>query len=281
MSPGDHFEPAWVDQSAGVQVVRQRQPWVASRYAGGRNLVHDPRSKAYRADVAAVKPRNIVHRHYGDALNQGDLLAQGIILPGKPKNLGSCTGNSGRQVQNSEPLHRPGERLYREEDAIDLYGGATRRDPWAGEWPPEDTGSSGLAVGAELVARGEIDRYEWGFGIDDALKLATVDTISIGSEWTEGMFDPDEGGFIAPTGATVGGHQWTVRGISWREEWVLILNSWGLGWGGWVRRQTATSFARRVYRGHARMRFADLEELVVARRGDVVRFVRDDQEPAP
>jgi hypothetical protein len=267
VSPGNGFEPAWIDQSAGVQVVRQHQPWTAPIYAGGRNLVHDPRSRDYRADVAAVKPRDVVHRHYGDVLDQ--------------LKLGSCTGNSGRQCLNCEPLHRPGERIWNEDDAIDLYSGATRRDPWAGAWPPDDTGSSGLAVGAELVARGEIDRYEGGFGIDDALKLATAGPISVGSEWTDGMFDPDRAGFIHPTGAVVGGHQWTIRGISWREEWVLILNSWGYGWGGWIKPQTATSFARREYPGHARMRFTDLEELVVARRGDVVRFVRADQDPTP
>jgi hypothetical protein len=256
----NHFEPAWIDQASGG-TLRQRQPWTADRYAGGRNLVHDPRSKAYRAKVGGVRPRDVIHRHYGPVLDQ--------------LRLGSCTGNSGRQVQNCEPLHRPGERIYREDDAVDLYSGATRRDPWAGSWPPDDTGPSGLAVGAELVARGDIDRYEWGFGIDDALRLATLDTISVGSEWTEGMFDPDEDGFIRPRGPVAGGHQWTIRGINWRQEWVLVLNSWGPGWGGWIDRATGT----RVFAGHARLRFPDLAELVVTRKGDVVRFVRDDQEP--
>jgi hypothetical protein len=262
----DAFEPAWIDEAAGAQIVRQRQPWTDPRFAGGRNLVHDSRSRAYRADVVAVKPRDVIHRHYGPVLDQG--------------RLGSCTGNSGRQCLNCEPLHRPKERIYTEGDAVDLYGAATHVDPWAGEYPPTDTGSSGLAVGKVLVARKEIDRYEWGFGIDDALKLATVDTISIGSEWTDSMFDPDPQGFIVPSGPAVGGHQWTIRGISWREEWVLILNSWGYRWGGWVRKATPTAYARRVYPGHARIRFAHLEDLIVARQGDVVRFVRADQEPA-
>lgn len=271
------FGDVQVDQDG---VARQRQPWTADVYAGGRNLAHDPRSRNYRADVSGVVPRDVIHRHYGPVLDQGHLIEQGIVLPGRPRDLGSCTGNSGRQCLNCEPLHRTGEPVYRETDAIDLYGAATRVDPWAGEYPPDDTGSSGLAVGKVLVARGDIDRYEWGFGIEDALRLATVDTISIGSEWTDGMFDPDPDGFITPTGATVGGHQWTVRGISWEQEWVLVLNSWGHGWGGWIKPATRTREAQRVYPGHARIRFPDLEDLVVARRGDVVRFVRADQEAA-
>jgi hypothetical protein len=257
------FEPVWLDDVNGRQVLRQRQPWLSDRYAGGRNLSHDPKSREFRADVSQVRPRlrRVVHRHYGPVLDQ--------------LKLGSCTGNSGAQTLNSEPIHVPGEDVHDEDYAVELYSEATRVDPWAGSYPPDDTGSSGLAVGKVLVARGDIDRYEWGFGIDDTLRLATLDTISIGSEWTEGMFDPDRNGFIRPTGATVGGHQWTLRGIDWREEWGLILNSWGLDWGGWVEDGLL------VYPGHAKIRFEDLEELVVARQGDVIRFVRTSQERRP
>lgn len=237
--------------AAGIK--RQRLDWTSHRYAGGRHVVHDPASKAYRADTSGVKLRRVVHALRAPVLDQ--------------LKVGSCTGNSGAQCLNSDPLHRPRERRYTEADAVAFYSDATRLDDWTGTYPPDDTGSSGLAVGKALVARGLITRYEWGFGIDDALKLATTDVLSVGTEWTDGMFDPDPDGFVSPTGSVAGGHQWTIRGIDPREEWVLILNSWGAGWGGW------TQGLRRVYGGHARMRFADLEALL-ARNGDVVRYVR-------
>lgn len=241
----------------GFGVKRQHLPWTSDRYAGGRHVVHDPRSRDYRADVSGVKLRRVVHALHAPVLDQ--------------LKLGSCTGNSGAQCLNCSPLHRLRERSYVEADAVDFYSAATKLDSWPGSYPPDDTGSSGLAVGKALKARGLIDRYEWGFGIDDTLKLAVTDVLSIGIEWTEGMFDPDPDGFIAPTGKVAGGHQPTIRGIDPKEEWVLILNSWGSSWGGW------RTGLRRVYSGHARMRFADLETLL-KRNGDVVRFVR---EPKP
>lgn len=234
-------------------VLRRHLPWDGAPRPLGRHVVHDPRSRAYRADTSGVTLRRVIHAHHGPVLDQGQ--------------VGSCTGNSGAQCLNCAPLHRAGERLYGEGDAVAFYSDATKLDSWPGSYPPDDTGSSGLAVGKALQARGLISRYEWGFGIDDALKLAVKDVLSIGVEWTQAMFDPTPDGFIAPTGVVRGGHQPMVRGIDPVEEWVLILNSWGPGWGGWVDR------GRRVYAGHARMRFADFGTLL-ERQGDVVRFVR-------
>lgn len=236
-------------------VKRITLPWTSDTYAGGRHVAHDPRSLAYRADVSGLKPADVIHAHVGGVLNQGK--------------LGSCTGNSGAQCLNTYPLHRPGDKVWKEADAVQLYADATAVDPFPGTYPPDDTGSSGLAVGKVLQARKVITRYEWGFGIDDTTKLATTDVLSIGIEWTNDMFTPDDQGYLHPTGAVAGGHQPTIRGVNFTGEWVLILNSWGAGWGGWVDPKTG----KRLYPGHARMKFADLEALL-KRNGDVVRFVR-------
>lgn len=256
------------DPTSGAgPVVRERIPTAPGvPYPMGRHLVHDPRSKAYRADVAAVEPRRIVHPHKGPGLNQGSLHDQGFPVDG-PDSLASCTGNSSAAVMNCAPLRRPGERARDQRWAIDVYAAATAIDRWAGTYPPDDTGSSGLAVAQVLTARGDIDRYEWGFGVQDTVRLAALSPLSVGSVWTEGMLEPDLEGFIRPTGDRVGGHQWTIRGVNPARSRILLLNSWGPAWGGWMER------GRRVFAGHARLAFADLETLLDWG-GDVVRYIR-------
>src|SRR5581483_9492938 len=101
-------------------------------YPLGRRVEHDPRSRLFPFTAEApAKLRTVAHRSYGLPLDQGQ--------------LGSCTGNAAAGALNTVPLHRTGGRVLTETQARDLYALATRLDGFEGEWPPTDTGSSGLA----------------------------------------------------------------------------------------------------------------------------------------
>src|SRR5580765_8579725 len=109
----------------------------------GRHVEHDPRSFAYKAETAAIK--SVTHRHYGPVFDQGY--------------LGSCTGNAMAQRLMAVPFHHTLKRALTEQDAIDLYSVATVLDGYPGEYPPDDTGSSGLAVMKAAKKAGLISGY--------------------------------------------------------------------------------------------------------------------------
>ena len=53
----------------------------------------------------------------------------------------------------------------------------------------------------------------------------------IGVAWYEGMFTPDDKGFIKPTGGILGGHCVLVRAVNVKKKYFTIRNSWGGEWG--------------------------------------------------
>lgn len=131
---------------------------------------------------------------------------------------------------NSASLRRIGSKLFTEADAVSFYSDATKLDPFPGSYPPDDTGSSGLAVAKALQRRGLITSYSHAFGLEhllDALQLAPV---LIGIGWHQSMFEPDAQGFVHPDGDVVGGHEVCVRGDDAKGS-VLVRNSWGSSWG--------------------------------------------------
>lgn len=204
----------------------------------GRHVGHDPRSRAFAAEPLA--PRTVRHRHYGPVLDQGQ--------------LGSCTGNALAQALNTGPLHRRGEPLLREKDAVALYSAATALDPFPGAWPPEDTGSDGNSVCKAARDAGRLSGWRHAFGLEQGLGALGEQPVIVGTLWTEGMDTPDGDGFLNPqSGAVRGGHEYLLLGCDARRETVTMLNSWGAGW--------AAS-------GRARLRWADLGWLL-DREGDL------------
>lgn len=106
----------------------------------GRHVEHDPRSRDYPFEVAAATPlRKTLWRRYGRVLDQGQ--------------LGSCTGNAIVGALNTLPLRKTGAAALTEKDAVSIYGSATAIDSIPGQYPPTDTGSSGLAVCKSAGAR--------------------------------------------------------------------------------------------------------------------------------
>ena len=189
----------------------------------GRRLEpnHDPKSRGFQAFTAPALTK-ARHRLYGRPLDQGQ--------------LGSCTGNAAAHLLNTAPFHRPRHRLYYEPAAVLFYSQATQIDPFDGQYPPEDTGSDGLSVCKAIQALGKISWYRHAFGIDQALHALVLSPVITGIPWFDGMFDPDQRGFVWPTGRIVGGHEICVNEIVPDPShsgggYVGFVQSWGTSWG--------------------------------------------------
>jgi hypothetical protein len=193
----------------------ERQMTTPIEYGLGRKVNHDPRSRNFPAPRATDR-KPVMHRRWGQVLDQGS--------------LGSCTGNAMAQALNMRPLHTPGTRFLKEEDAVALYQRATQLDPFPGAFPPDDTGSDGLSVCKAAAEKGLIKSYQWAFGFDHALDALQNGPVLVGLPWHNSMFTPDSDGYLHPDGNKVGGHETVLFGDDCRDT-LTVLNSWGKNWG--------------------------------------------------
>jgi hypothetical protein len=190
----------------------------------GRHIEHDPRSRAYK--VVKIIPfeelKTVVHHRLGKTFDQGE--------------LGACTGMATAGVCNTLPTHIPHRRLLFEKDAINIYSKATAIDAFDGEYPPDDTGSSGLAACKAAQALKLITSYEHSFSIDQAISALQDRPLITGIPWMESMDNPDEDGVVIPGGEMRGGHEIQVIGFHLHGDtlsgcYVEFENSWGAKWG--------------------------------------------------
>lgn len=189
----------------------------------GRHIEHDPRSRDYAYDERVTDYRTVLHHRYGDVFDQGD--------------LGSCTGNACAGAINTVPIRDKAIETHslKEVDAVDLYELATTLDDVPGQYPPDDTGSSGLAVAKAAQQKGYITDYQHAFSVDAALAALQIGPIIIGIAWYEGYDSPDATGLVQKTGQIRGGHEIEVKGFQLASDLIDSLliaeNSWGLSYG--------------------------------------------------
>lgn len=233
-----------------AEVKRKHIPWYESDHGGplGRNVEHDPRSRTYRVMLAPNTRNAVSHRRRGKAFDQGQ--------------LGSCTGNALTGACITEPNYRPGKN-WREPRAVKVYKRATVIDGFPGQFPPDDTGSSGLAVCKVGVEFGMISSFQNAFSLDEALDALQVRPVITGLEWVEGFDRPDSSGLVKLTGQVRGGHEFEVLGYdpgdgTPRGSFVRCCNSWSPEWGD---------------NGYFRMRVSDWGDLL-ERDGDVTVPIR-------
>ncbi|MER6350685.1 hypothetical protein ABT186_02215 [Streptomyces sp. NPDC001634] len=195
-------------------------------------------------------------------LDQEDLEAQGIhtssLFPGAPEvdALGSCTGNAATaavsRILNADEARAAGlnylDAIAAEEWAIGQYAAATRVDDCAGQWPTDDTGSSGLANAQVLKAGGLIGGYRHALDADGLASLLQTDGVMLGMAWYNAFFEPGgPGAFIdadpdwARSGIA-GGHEIYATGLEQivqdhagrvipEKTVVTCRNSWSQSWG--------------------------------------------------
>ncbi len=154
---------------------------------------------------------------------------------------GACVGFAWSHELAAAPVKVPtdnevGLRIYREAQKID-------------QWPGEAYSGTSVLAGAQVAkALGYIPEYRWAFGAQDVIDtVGTYGTCVLGMNWYQGMFGPDENGFLRPTGRVAGGHALVCLGVNLRGEYVTLHNSWGRDWG---------------VNGRARLAFPDLDRLL-------------------
>lgn len=187
----------------------------------GRNVHHDSQSRRFRVPPRRVPLHSIKHESGIGILDQG--------------NLGACTGYSGIACLARGqffPTITPSDPYQLDSaGAIRLYSKSTEIDPFAGTYPPDDTGSDGLSIAKALKAVGEISGYLWAFTLDEALGQLMQQPLITGIPWRESMYLPDAGGLVIPSGPVLGGHEIAVDEYREDRGWVGFTNSWGPGFG--------------------------------------------------
>lgn len=216
-------------------------------YPLGRNVNHDPRSRAYRVPVAGVDVRSVQHTRRIPVLDQGS--------------LGSCTGNAAVGALGTDPLYAtlPAGTALDEPAAVSVYSAATAIDDAPGTYPPDDTGSDGLSVAKVLRSRGLISGYQHAFSLDDTLGALMSGPVIVGVNWYDSMFDPGPWGLVRvePGSELAGGHEFVLDQVDTASRLVGATNSWGSDWG---------------VGGRFWLEYSTLNQLL-AEQGDVVSFV--------
>jgi hypothetical protein len=207
----------------------------------GRHVHHDPRSLGYAHGVlpkSAIKSVDWTRR--AAIFNQG--------------NLGSCTGNAatgllatdsaGRVASTtvfitaagaaaSHGLFTNASYVLDEAFAVKLYSLATILDSYAGQYPPTDTGSSGIGVAKALKALGLASSYTHAFSLAALTSALQSGPVMIGIPWLNSMFSPGVDGriLVDEISGIAGGHEIALTAYDAATNEYRIDNSWGTSWG--------------------------------------------------
>jgi hypothetical protein len=197
----------------------ERSRRITERNRLGRHIEHDERSKGFRVAKVAGALTSAQYTRHCAPFDQGD--------------LGSCTGNAMAGVLMTDPFWTTG-RLLTESDAVRLYGEATHLDSIHGAYPPEDTGSSGLAVAKAAKKEGWIPSYDHAFGLDDLLHGLAQRPGLLGIYWYTSFDTPHSTGEcpLSPTATVRGGHEVQMFRLDVEQKRVWCYQSWGPTWGG-------------------------------------------------
>lgn len=203
----------------------------------GRNLWLDARSLGFMVERDASQMAQPLANRLWDRvlpiLDQGD--------------LGACTANAGAGALGTQPYwDKVGHRVVAndarraEAYAVELYAAATVADGYPGVYPPEDTGSSGLAVCKVLRTRRTISGYRWASSAYGLLRLLQDGPVLMGMPWWQAFSETNGAGFIDSgrwrSSSLEGGHEVEIIGceINQRDVGNSVLtccNSWSTSWG--------------------------------------------------
>ena len=186
----------------------------------GRNVNHDPRSFGFPFHTEPKKLTNVYWPRATGILDQDG--------------YGACTGFAMCGCAACGPVYSVlpvGHPALDYDMGMKLYSDATHIDPYAGSFPPDDTGSDGVSVMKAAVNNNLISGYTHTFDFDTALQAIMTSPVIIGLTWWSNFDYPDPDGYVEIGGSVRGGHEVLVRGLDVTNSRVLLDNSWGPGWG--------------------------------------------------
>lgn len=200
----------------------------------GRHVEHDPRSKAF-----ALAPKIDKTTWTDKSIRVYD------PVPNPNQTIGNCTAVAKCVMFNAVGNRRKGVVLNMD-NADTLYEWETANDSFPGTWPPDDTGSSGLAAAKAAQHFGLGGTYRFLFGGADEVVQAVMDgrVVNVGTEWENDMFEKDAQNRIHLGGGTAGGHEWSVRGYWKSRDWLYGKCWWGDFAGFWISRADLDSLLR-------------------------------------
>lgn len=187
----------------------------------GRHIRHDTRSLRYLVDELPSRAINTVSwARTAPIFYQGD--------------LGSCTGNALLGCVGTVPLYQTQfANLMNESYAVGLYEEATKLDSYPGEYPPDDTGSDGLAAAAAAKEFGLISGYTHAVSLQGLLSALQTGPVAMGANWYSSFDNPDADGVVSigKSAYVRGGHEFEVVGVDTGARLFTAANSWGGNWG--------------------------------------------------
>jgi hypothetical protein len=206
------------------EVYLRRLPLHANGRAFGRHVQHDPRSLRY---AHGVMPRSAL-------VAQSWTRRCGVLDQGS---VGSCCGNAAAGWVGTDNATRQGSRTVDEDLALKLYSLATQLDEFDGEYPPTDSGSSGIGAAKALRQAGFCSGFTHGFTLAALATALQSGPVMAGTVWYNSMSDPDsDGRILLNTGTGVaGGHEYVIDGFEPAskppDDRYWMTQSWGIGWG--------------------------------------------------
>jgi len=237
-----HYETELTDSEGNVirrpleLLVRQDEHHIAGKRLG-RHLEHDPMSKLFPVDMSdrldTASFASVLWERECDAFDQGE--------------LGSCTGNAMVGLLMTYPFAEVTRSIVgrdlTENDCIEIYKLATHLDRIPGEFPPDDTGSTGLAVAKAVKEMGLIGVYRHAFTMRAALKALQSGPVLTGFNWYDSFDEPDNHATVRvnPDSVVRGGHEVYAYGVTVEHtssgdideenSYVHLWNSWGKEYG--------------------------------------------------
>lgn len=193
----------------------------------GRHVRHDSRSLSFQVEPVDISTLvSVKHESYIPTLQQGQ--------------LGCCTGDSSTKCLGTgvfwassavKAVLSPTDGAADQNYAIGVYSEATSLDPYAGTYPPTDTGSDGLSVAKVLLKRKLISGYQHATSLEATLTALSRQPVIVGTKWLQGMFNPQPDGRLVLTGSIAGGHEYMLDELDVENKRVWMHNSWGPEWG--------------------------------------------------
>lgn len=176
-----------------------------------RRIEFDEKSRDYPIRTLIQKPPRSYTWKCSQTLDQGE--------------EGACVGFA----WTHELISRPKPKPKTTEDAFAIYKQAQKED----SWPGEDYQGTSVIAGAKVVqALSHMTEYRWCFGLDDLiLAVGYAGPVVLGLNWYQGMYNPNDKGFLTPTGRFQGGHAILCNGVNIKQERLTLHNSWGKDWG--------------------------------------------------